>query len=55
MSDSFVTLELKTVIYQSKLPDFQFCESPAYRQGGLALEHSELNTDFMVVAAKDTK
>ncbi len=40
MSDSFVTLELKTVVYSSKLPDFQFCES-------LALEHSESDTDFM--------
>ncbi len=40
MSDSSVTLELKTVIYPSKLPVFQFCES-------LALSHSEPNTDFM--------
>ncbi len=39
MSDSFVTLELKTVAYQSKLLDFQFCES-------LALEHSESNTEL---------
>ena len=42
-----VTLVLKTVIYKSKLLGFQHCESPAYRQGRLALEHSEPNTDFM--------
>ncbi|OFY93100.1 MAG: hypothetical protein A2491_03515 [Bacteroidetes bacterium RIFOXYC12_FULL_35_7] len=47
MSDSCVTLELKTVIYQSKLLGFQFFESPAYRQGRLALEHSESNNDFI--------
>ncbi|HBX49656.1 MAG TPA: hypothetical protein DEH02_01150 [Bacteroidales bacterium] len=47
MSDSCVTLVLKTVIYKSKLLGFQHCESPAYRQGRLALEHSEPNTDFM--------
>ena len=40
MSDSCVTLELKTVIYKSKLLGFQFLES-------LAPEHSELNTDFI--------
>ncbi len=37
MSDSCVTLVLKTVIYKSKLLGFQHCES-------LALEHSEPNT-----------
>ncbi|HBX50469.1 MAG: hypothetical protein A2275_02740 [Bacteroidetes bacterium RIFOXYA12_FULL_35_11] len=55
MSDSCVTLELKTVIYKSKpascvagrLLGFQFFKSPAYRQGRLALEHSDQNTDFM--------
>ncbi len=40
MSDFFVILVLKTVIYHSKLLDFQNCES-------LELEHSESNTDFM--------
>jgi len=34
-----VILELKTVVYTSKLPDFQFSER-------LALEHSESNTEF---------
>ncbi|HBX51861.1 MAG: hypothetical protein A2275_13920 [Bacteroidetes bacterium RIFOXYA12_FULL_35_11] len=47
MSDSSVTLELKTVIYSRKLPVFQFCES-------LALEHSESNTYFIVATTTAT-
>ncbi len=41
MSDFFVTLVLKTVIYNSKLLGFQDCES-------LELEHYELNTNFNI-------
>ena len=37
MSDFFVTLVLKTVVYFSKLLDFQYFES-------LELEHSESNS-----------
>lgn len=40
MSDFFVTLALKTVVYYSKLLGFQDCES-------LELDHYEPNTDFM--------
>ena len=39
MSDFFVILVLKTVIYNSKLLDFQNCKS-------LELEHSEINTQL---------
>ena len=40
MSDFFVMLVLKTVIYKSKFLDFQNFAS-------LKLEHSESNTDFI--------
>ena len=40
MSDFFVMLVLKTVIYKSKLLDFQ-------NYASLELEHSEPDTDFM--------
>ena len=40
MSDFFVMLVFKTVIYKSKLLDFKDF-------AGLELEHSESNTDFM--------
>lgn len=46
MSANCVTLELKTVIYASKLLGFQFIESPP-QAGQVALEHSESNTDFI--------
>ncbi len=39
MSDFFVMLVLKTVVYQSKLLDFKYFT-------GLKLEHFELNTHF---------
>ena len=39
MSDFFVMLVFKTVIYKSKLLDFKNFAS-------LKLEHSELNTEF---------
>ena len=40
MSDFFVMLVFKTVIYKSKLLDLKDFT-------GLELEHSELNTDFL--------
>ena len=40
MSDFFVMLVLKTVVYKSKLLDFQ-------NYASLELEHSELDTYFM--------
>ncbi len=40
MSDFFVVLVFKTVIYKSKLLDFKYFAS-------LELEHYKLNTDFM--------
>ena len=40
MSDIFVTLVLKTVIYNSKLLDFQNCEC-------LNLEHYDPDTEFI--------
>ncbi len=47
MSDSCVTLALQINHVPKYTSDFQGFESPAYRQGRLALEHYELNTDFM--------